>query len=552
MKRSVSIPVHRLADRLLLLLTIVAVLIFIAYPVVSVVTTSLFDRAGFTLRFYEQLLTKDSIRLIQNSLFVTSLSSGLTLLISLAVALFAFTRTEAGKNRIRKFLTLTLISPPFVSSLAFIVLFGRRGFITYRLLGLSMNPYGWQGIVALQTVGSISFASILLLSALEQIDSKLIQASRDLGADMGRTLRSVLIPQIMPTILSVIFLLFTMNLSDFGTPIVIGGNFRVLATEAYLQILSSPDLGTAAAISMLMIPPAIIAFLLYRHAMRGQTNMAEGSKTQRFHDETYRFPLRIRLVLATAFGLFVLVMLLKYANILLSAVANTSGGQIRWTWHNWLNLPKTFPDSFANSLIFSVAAALISTFFGVLISYYTHRRKLRGMAWIEFIASLPFVIPGTFFGLGYVAAFSKPPIHISGTALIVIANLAFRQISVANKSANAALSNIDPKIDLAAKDLGASDVRILFGILLPTLKQTLLTGFITIFTASMTAVGAIAFLISPGNNVAAVELFRSIENGQYGVGSVQAVIIIVVATSINLFTMWRLGRKPGAHLNSRS
>ncbi|MDO4800504.1 MAG: hypothetical protein Q4A52_08335, partial [Bacillota bacterium] len=127
MKRSVSIPVHRLADRLLLLLTIVAVLIFIAYPVVSVVTTSLFDRAGFTLRFYEQLLTKDSIRLIQNSLFVTSLSSGLTLLISLAVALFAFTRTEAGKNRIRKFLTLTLISPPFVSSLAFIVLFGRRG-----------------------------------------------------------------------------------------------------------------------------------------------------------------------------------------------------------------------------------------------------------------------------------------------------------------------------------------------------------------------------------------------------------------------------------------
>ena len=110
------------------------------------------------------------------------------------------------------------------------------------------------------------------------------------------------------------------------------------------------------------------------------------------------------------------------------------------------------------------------------------------MTVIEFISSLPYIIPGTFFGLGYVAAFSKPPFLLSGTAIIIISNIAFRQVSIANKAANSSFSIIDSKIEFAAKDLGASHVQSLFGIIIPILKPVILNCFITIFTTSMTAV----------------------------------------------------------------
>lgn len=127
--------------------------------------------------------------------------------------------------------------------------------------------------------------------------------------------------------------------------------------------------------------------------------------------------------------------------------------------------------------------------------------------------------------------------YIRGTSAIIILNLVFRQISLTNKSANAMFSGIDRKIEDAARDLGASRLEVLFGVILPLLKTTFATGFISIFTSCMTSVGAIIFLISPGKNVASAELFQSIENGRYGVASVQAVLIILVTVGINMAFM---------------
>ena len=127
--------------------------------------------------------------------------------------------------------------------------------------------------------------------------------------------------------------------------------------------------------------------------------------------------------------------------------------------------------------------------------------------------------------------------YIRGTSAIIILNLVFRQISLTNKSANAMFSGIDRKIEDAARDLGASRLEVLFGVILPLLKTTFATGFISIFTSCMTSVGAIIFLISPGKNGASAELFQSIENGRYGVASVQAVLIILVTVGINMAFM---------------
>ena len=543
--REEAMKIHKILDRCLLLAVVLSICIFVLYPIFSVFRMSLFDNGEFTLKYYHDILSRSNLILIRNSMWVTILSSSFTTLFSFIIALYVFISSPRKRYFMRSALMLTMISPPFVSALALIMLFGRRGLITYGILGLSVNPYGWQGIVILQTISGISFAALMLSGTLQNIDIRQIMASRDLGANPLQTLRNIVIPAAWPGILSVFFILFTMNLADFGTPIIIGGRYKVLATEAYLQMLSSSSLGKPAAISMLMISPAIAAFYFYRKNISKAGNSSDGSKLSSSEDYVYELPGYIKNVLLAVVVIFFAIMILKYSNIFLSTVSNTATGKIRFTSKYIMDLPKGKIESFWRSIIYSATAGSIASFVGVLLSYYTHRRGLRGMKIVEFAASLPYIIPGTFFGLGYVAAFSSQPFLLRGTAWIIIFNFAFRQISVSNKSANAEFDTIDRKIELAARDLGASNLQVLFGIIIPMLRSTFLTCFITTFTASMTAVGAVVFLISPGTNVASVEMFQSIENGLYGVGSVQAVMIIAVTVTVNLIAMFLLDEKRG-------
>ena len=526
-----------LGDRLILTLVLAGIALFILYPIVSVVATSFFKDGHFTLEYYRELASGRSLKLIRNSLWVSSLSSILTTAAAFFIALAAYAAPGRIRRFLRRSLLFTMISPPFVSALAYIFLFGRRGLITHQLLGLSVNPYGWHGIVILQMIGSISFASLMLLPSFDHMDQRLVLASRDLGASPEKTLFSVILPFVRPGILSVLFTLFTMNLADFGTPIVIGGNFKVLATEAYTQVISTANLGRASAISILMVPAAAVAFYFYYQSLKKNESAGGTDRNAMDGEPAYTLTGAVAGAAWTVTGMFFLVMALKYGNIFLSAFSNTASGSLTFTLDYFGKLPRSQWNSFGHSLVYSAVAAAVSAFLGILLSYYTHRRKIAGMRTAEFFALLPYIIPGTFFGLGYVAAFSHPPMYIRGTSAIIILNLVFRQISLTNKSANAMFSGIDRKIEDAARDLGASRLEVLFGVILPLLKTTFATGFISIFTSCMTSVGAIIFLISPGKNVASAELFQSIENGRYGVASVQAVLIILVTVGINMAFM---------------
>lgn len=533
----------KMLDRLLLFLLLAGIAVFILYPLVSLIGRSVFKNGMFTLEYYRLLFTRASLKLLKNSLWVASVSSVLTMTGAFFIALHLYTSSPKRRKRMENCLLLTMISPPFVSALAFIMLFGRRGLITYGLLHISANPYGWQGIVILQVIGNLSFTALFLLTFFDGIDGRLIMASRDLGADSFHTLRLVILPAVRPGMLSVLFTLFTMNLADFGTPVVIGGKYKVLATEAYLQAISSADLGKASAISVLLLLPAVAAFWLYGRALSSAGTFSGAGKMQTEWNGDYRLPPVLAYLAAGCSAAFFVVMALKYGNTFLNTVSNTSTGHIQFTLKYFRDLPRSQMSSFCHSLVCALAAGLLSSFVGILLAYYTRRRKIRGMAAAEFAASLPYIIPGTFFGLGYVAAFSHPPFLLRGTMWIILLNCAFRQISVGCKAANGAFAAIDEKTEMAARDMGATALEILFGIVFPQLKQVFKICFVTVFTSAMTATGAIVFLISPGKNVASVELFQSVENGRYGVASVQAVMILLVTAAVNIASMYLFSGK---------
>lgn len=526
--------IYHFLDLFLIFGIVTSTLVFILFPIASVLKKSFFVEGVFTLSLYKDLFTKNS-QLLYNSLFVSILSTIGTLFFAICIGVYVNYSKDKTKKTILSILLLTMISPPFVSSLSYITLFGRRGLITHKLLGLTLSPYGWQGIVLIQTFSNISLATLIIIGVLRGIDRSLIQASSDLGASVSETIRRIILPLAKPGIMAAGFITFVKCLSDFGTPIIIGGGFNVLATEAYLAVISRANLPKASAMSVLILIPALLVFLFYRWHMKDlQVFSNKASKSVVGEDNEFVLKGWIYYILVTFTWIFLIFMLLQYASIFLSAISDYRGGKIVFTMEYIKAMKYGKMSSFIRSLKYSFIAGMITSIIGLLLSYYIERRKIKGIKALDFIATLPYVIPGTFFGIGYILAFNHYPLALTGTGAIVVINCIFRQIPIATKAGSAVINNINPEIENAAKDLGAPNILLMKDIIFPLLKPAFLISFVNTFTATMTTVGAIIFIISPGAKVATVEMFNTLRDGDYGLGAVLACMIIVSTLLVNI------------------
>ena len=175
-------------------------------------------------------------------------------------------------------LLITMVSPPFVSSLAYIQLYGRRGWIAYRLLGLSWDPYNCWGVILMQSLSFVPLNALFLGGILTRLDGDSIRAARDLGASPRAILGDIVLPLIRPGIWVALLLSFVRSLADFGTPVIIGGRFSTIASEIYLQLVGYSNLEKASAMNMVLMLPSIAAFFIYRKLMKRSDMLTEGSR----------------------------------------------------------------------------------------------------------------------------------------------------------------------------------------------------------------------------------------------------------------------------------
>lgn len=521
-------------DYIILGLILISVLIFILWPILCVIKSSLFIDEDFTLELYNKLFTNNK-KLLYNSVFVATLSATLSTILSVAIALKISFMIGKKKFILMGILMVTMISPPFVSSLAYIQLFGRRGLITYRLLKLSLNAYGWHGIVTMQSLSFASLNALLLIGIISKLDTSLVQSSLDLGSSPSYALRKIIIPLIKPAILVCFLISFVRSLSDFGTPMTIGGAFNVLATEIYMQIIGYGNLELAAAMNVIILIPALIIFIVYRKLMKKYNILSKGT-SNKVSSSDYTFILKgiINWGITLICGVFFTMMILQYLTIFISGITKFSYGKMQFTLDHFKYLKLYSMTSFVRSIVYGIIVGIVGTIIGILLSYYTERRKMRWMEALDFMGTLPYIIPGTFFGIGYILAFNNPPLMLTGTAAIVIINCIFKQLPITTKTSSAALSQINVNLEEAGRDLGAGKFHIIKDIIFPNLKNAFVVGFINNFTTSMTTIGAIIFLIHPGKKIATLALFDAINSGEYGVGSLIATIIIVITMIVNL------------------
>ena len=522
-----------IADRLILLLLLGAVCLFILWPMLCILLRSLGDgEGGFSLAAYAEVWQRYRGNL-WNSVFVGVLSSLLCTLFSTAAAVFIATRKGWVKIACMALLLITMVSPPFVSSLAYIQLYGRRGWITYRLLGLTWDPYNCWGVIWMQSISFVPLNALLLIGILTKLDTGSLQAARDLGAKPAAILLDIVLPLMGPGILVSLLLSFVRSLADYGTPVIIGGRFSTIASEIYLQLVGYSDLEKSSAMNMFLLLPAIAAFFLYRYLMGRSDKLSEGSRARQGRLELSLSRCgAVGIIIIAVSLLFFLMMILQYGCIFLSGFLKSTKGVYSFTLRNWEELWRLDTTTMVRSVVYALIVSLVGTLFAMLFAYYMERRKVPFHSFFDCLATLPYMLPGTCFGIGYILAFNHEPLKLTGTAVIVLANMLFKQLPTATKICSASLTQVPLSLEHSARDLGGGQLAVLRDVILPSLRPAFLSCFVYNFSSSMTTAGAIIFLINPGKKLAVFKLFDAVYTGDYAVASLIASVIIVIVLAV--------------------
>ncbi|MGH2523002.1 MAG: ABC transporter permease, partial [Anaerolineales bacterium] len=396
---------------------IVGLVVFVLWPLAQVFVEGF--RAGqgaqgFSLVQFEKLLETPMVtRATWGTLVIGVTSALLSTAIGTLVA-YTLTLTDAPwKGWLRILTTLPLVSPPFAVSFAVILLFGRRGLITYDLLGITQyNIYGPHGIVFVQLISDIPLAALILSAVFASISRDLEEAGEDLGGRPFYVLRTVTFPLVTPAILTAALLTFINAIADFGNPMLIGGGYQVLATQAFIQMIELFDLQLGAALAMLLLIPALAAFILQHWitSRRSYITVTSGART----GHVRKLPGYLKWPL---FGLCVFLAgfnLLLYGSIFVGAAVKTWGFDYTPTLRNLNGLVNALP-MLRNSLIVAVGSGVLGGLIGILIAWLVTRQKFPGRTALDFSATLMYAIPGTVIGIGYIIAFNAAPYFWTGT-----------------------------------------------------------------------------------------------------------------------------------------
>lgn len=527
-----------------ILVTTIVVLItfltlFILYPLAILLVDSFVGDGGFSFNVFKRIFQMPTFtHAITNTLKVGFLVGILSTLIGL---LFAYVEVYVRMGKFTGGLfkvvsMLPVVSPPFVLSLSMIMLFGKAGIITRFLLKIYDNSvYGFWGIAIVQTLTFFPVCYMMLKGLLKNIDPSLEEAARDMGASRWKVFTSVTFPLLLPGLGNAFLVTFIESIADFANPMIIGGSYDTLATTIYLQITGAYDKAGAAAMAVVLLCITLAMFAVQKYYLERKTAATLTGKASRgrmlITDRSVRVPLT---VLCSLVALFVIMM---YICVPIGACFPTWGYKFFPLTGKWFKLVFTryhgfqaFRDSFILSLISAPITALLS----MIISYLVVKRKFKSKGFIEAVSMLAMAVPGTVLGVGYIRGFSGGLFHtgfmqgLYGTGLILIIVFVVRSLPTGTRSGISALRQIDKSIEESAYDMGADSFRVFMTVTLPLIKDSFLSGLVTAFVRSITAISAIILLVTPQFLLITVQINEFAEKGSYSLACAFATILIVI------------------------
>ena len=522
-----------------ILVLIAFLTLFILYPLAILLVDSFYGGNGFTLSTFQRIMAMPTFtKAIGNTLKVGFLVGILSTVVGL---LFAYVEVYVKMGRavgglFKVVSMLPVVSPPFVLSLSMIMLFGKAGIITYFLLGMEDNSvYGFWGIVIVQSLTFFPVCYMMLKGLLKNIDPSLEEAARDMGASRSKVFTTVTLPLLLPGLGNAFLVTFIESIADFANPMIIGGSYDTLATTIYLQITGAYDKEGAAAMAVVLLCITLGMFIVQKYYLEAKTAATLTGKASRgrmlIEDKSVTIPLTILCSLAAFF------VILMYVCVPIGALFPTWGYKFTPLTFKWFGQVFTryhglqaFRDSFVLSLIASPITALLS----MIISYLVVKRKFKAKGFIEAVSMLAMAVPGTVLGVGYIRGFSGGVFRtgflqgLYGSAAILIIVFVVRSLPTGTRSGISALRQIDKSIEESAYDMGADSFKVFMTVTLPLIKDSFLSGLVTAFVRSITAISAIILLVTPQFLLITVQINEFAEKGAYSIACAFATILILI------------------------
>jgi iron(III) transport system permease protein len=467
-------------------------------------------------------------------------TAALTTVIVVPVAFFfayGLTRSRMpGRPFFRAVMLIPILAPSLLPALSLIYLFGNQGLLRF-LMPEGSSIYGAPGIVMAQVIYTFPHAAIILSVALGMADARLFEAAEALKASRGRIFRDVTLPAARYGLVSAIVVVFTLVVTDFGIPKVIGGQFPVLATDVYKQVIGQQNFSMGAVVAIVLLLPAVLSFFAERWAQRRQSGAISG--------RAVLYVAKPRM--ARDAPLFLLCLLV--AAVLVGIVAMAFWGSLIRFWPynmtlTWANYDFSRFDSEGwGSLWTSLSMAGLAALFGTPVVFITAYLLERGAAggavsgFVRIAAIAPLAVPGLVLGLAYILFFNHPanPLgFLYGTLAILVLNCVVHFYTVAHLTAVTAIRQLDPEFEAVGASMRVPRWVTFGRVTVPISLPAILEIAVYLFVNAMTTVSAVVFLYGPGSKPASVAVVQMDEAGQVAAAAAMACVILGITASVKI------------------
>ena len=430
---------------------------------------------------------------------------------------------------------LPLFAPSLLSAISLIYLFGNQGLLKGLLMGNSI--YGAGGIVVAQVFYCFPHALIIAVTALALADARLYEVAAALGTRNSRVFFTVTLPGAKFGLINAAFVVFTLVVTDFGIAKVIGGQFNVLATDAYKQVVGQQNFEMGAVVGFVLLVPAVLAFAIDRVVQRRQVALLS-ARAVPYEPKTSRARDAVLLVFCVVIAALLIVML---------GTAVWASFITYWPYNLSLTLKNydfsTFDQSgwasYTNSVLMAALAAIIGTVITFCGAYLVEKTKVAsgGRAIAHLLAMLPMAVPGLVLGLGYVFFINASwnPLNIFyGTLIVLTVNCVAHFYTVAHITALTALKQIDPEFESVSASLKVPFWRTFGRVTVPICMPAILDIAVYFFVNAMTTVSAVIFLYGADTKLAAIAIVHMDEAGVTSGAAAMATVIVATALGVKL------------------
>ena len=452
------------------------------------------------VRMFSYMDAESIRRVVSSSAFDTAVlhslvSALLATVITVIIAFLLAMCIERTAIRLKGFFAIIFVLPMLLPSIShgmgLVILLGNNGLLT-RLLGLQGSIYGLQGVIVGSVLYAFPVAYLMLADVLHYEDGSAYEAARVLGIGKFRQFTAIMLPFLRKPLISVVFATFTLIITDYGVPLMVGGKYTTIATVMYQEVIGQLDFGKGAVYGTVLLIPAVLAFVI---DVLNKDRSNSGFVTKRCAISHNKF------VCAASYGWCILICVLTLLPLLafvMLAFTTNYPNDLTFTLSNVIRAFRLRAGKYyLNSVLIAACTAVLGVSISFMTAYLSARMKSKLSRFLHLSSMTSAAIPGMVLGLSYVLAFNKTPIY--GTIIVLVLVNIMHFFASPYLMIYNSLSKINQNLEGVAHTMGIRRALLMLDVLIPQCKYTLLEMGSYFFVNCMMTISAVSFLATTRN-----------------------------------------------------